>query len=417
MDRELTLFNLQRPEVIASPWSYYTRLRTEAPVYFDPYLNSWLLSRYADVANVLGDARFSVEMHHEARLGQLAPTEGSLRRAMRYLDGHVSFVDPPRHTRIRATLAPPFQPSRVRTLEALVAEAVTETLDRLSCVGEPDLVRDLAAPVPLRVIQKVLGLSGVELATLRRWSTAWGDVVGTPGHLPTGNRKALMVSVDELVDHLHGITSPQGRDDRRGTVTEMLVQSHEEGELSQTELISNLMMLVTAGNETTTNLISNCVLALIDDDSLWERLRADRSLLPAAIEELARVYPPTQYTARTALENVDIGGHVIQRGQAVVLILAAANRDPDMFDDPDVVRIDRPNARRQLAFGRGIHFCFGAPLARLETRLVLDGLLDGTQPRPAGPGRWRLNSTLRGLDSLPVQWNKEMQVTSEREYV
>lgn len=401
---ELTLYRLQQPEVIASPWSYYARLQTAAPVHFDPYLQSWLLSRHADVAAVLADARFSVEMQHESRLVPLVPDDESLKRAFRYLDRHISFVDPPEHTRIRATLAAPFKPRHVRLLEGWVSEVVDDTLQELRRTETPDVVRDLAAPVPLRVIAEMLGLDGVELMTVRRWSTAWGDLVGAPGHLPTGNREPLLAIVDELVERLKELVADHRRTGRRDTVTGALVQAVAAGELTEDELVSNLLILLTAGNETTTNLITNSILALIGDPDLWAHLSADPTLLPAAIEELARVHPSTQYTARRALEDVEIGGHEIRRGQSVVLMLAAANRDPDVFDDPDAIRLDRPNTRRHLAFGNGPHFCFGAPLARLEIRLVLDGLLSSDRLELAGPMTWRLNSNLRGLASLPVQW-------------
>ena len=392
---DLTLYNLQRPEVIASPWSYYSRLLAEGTA-FDPYLRCWLLARHADVTAVLADTRFSVAMRHEERLGRLVPGEDSVHRALRYLDRHVSFVDSPDHGRLRTALSVPFRPGHVRLLETYVTEVVSTALD-----GVSDVVRDLASPVPLRITQRMLGLS-VDVATLRRWSTAWGDVVSAPGHLPTGDRDRLMSTVDELVAGLEALVAEHRRTGRRDTVTGLLIQAVAGGRLDEDELIANLMMLVTAGNETTTNLISNAVLALLRDPELWSVLARDRALLPAAIEELARLYPPTQYTARTALVDVSIGGVDVAKGQSVVLLLAAANRDPAAFPDPDRLRLDRP-AARHLSFGHGTHFCFGAALARLEARVVLDGLLDRGRPRPTGEPSWRLNGNLRGMDSLPVR--------------
>jgi cytochrome P450 len=401
----LTLFSLQRPDVIASPWALHARLRTEAPVLFDPFLRCWVLSRHRDVAAVLADPRFSVVMDHEVRAARLPAGEDALRRAMRALDRHVSFMDPPAHGRVRGALAAPFAPRHVALLERYVAEVVSASLMRFATVADPDVVADLASRVPLLVIQRMLGLEAVDLETLRRWSTAWGDVVAAPGHVPTGDRARVMADVDELVEALERLVAEHRRDGERDTVTAALVRATAAGELTEQELLANLMMMVTAGNETTGNLIGSAIMALVEAPERWEQLRADRSLLPVAVEELARVHPPTQYTARRASEDVTIDGHQVERGQSVVVLLAAANRDPEVFDAPDELRFDRPNVRRHVAFGGGPHFCFGAPLARLEVRSVLDGLLDGGRPTLAGPARWRLNANLRGLDSLPVRWS------------
>jgi cytochrome P450 len=404
VERDLTLYCLLRPDVLADPWPYYERLRATAPVYFDPYLKSWLVTSYRLVAGLLTDRRFSTFMDHQRLLSRLSGDDSGLRRAATLLDRHVSFVDPPVHTRIRAPLAAPFQPRRVAALESRIRSLTADHLDRLWAADDPDAVRGLASPVPMRVVQYLLGAEHIDLAAFRRWSTAWGDVVGSPGHIPTGDRHRVLQAVDELIEHLQELIAEHRREVHRDTVTAALVRAVDDGRLSEEELLANLMMLTTAGAETTTNLISNAVLALTEQPELWERLRADRSLLAPAVEELARAYPPTQYTARIALEDMEVDGHMIRKGQSVVLILAAANRDPDEYGDPHAVRLDRPNIRRHLAFGAGPHFCFGAPLARLEARLVLDGLLDGPRPQPAGPIRWRLNGNLRGLESLPLRW-------------
>lgn len=404
VERGLTLYCLYRPEVVADPWPYYERLRATAPVYFDPYLKSWLVTGYRTVARILHDGRFSTSMEHEALLGRLSAGDSRLGRVARLLDRHVSFVDAPAHTRIRAPFAASFQPRRVLQMESRIRELTAGHLERLWAEEAPDAVQGLTSPVPMRVVQYLLGAEDIDLAAYRRWSTAWGDVVGSPGHVPTGDRHSVLRAVDELIEHLEALISDHRRDRREDTVTAALLRAVDAGQLSEEELLANLMMLTTAGAETTTNLISNALLALTEDPALWERLRADRSLLEPAVEEFARVFPPTQYTARIALEDMEVEGQAIRRGQAVVLILAAANRDPQEYSQPDAFRLDRPNPRRHLAFGIGPHFCFGAPLARLETRLVLDALLDGPRPRLAGPVRWRLNGNLRGLEALPLRF-------------
>jgi cytochrome P450 len=395
----LSLYDLQRPAVIADPWPWHWALLAADGLCWDPTVRSWLAGRHADVSRLLADPQFSAVTDH-ARSARSAPA--AVRHLFPLLDAHVSFVDPPEHTRLRRILADPFKPRHVEALEGFIAAAVAAALDRTAATGHIDVVTDLAYRIPLQVIQHLLGLDEVDLPTLRRWSNAWGDVVAAPGHLPTGDTTRLLDDVNDLIDHLHRTVAAH-RAEPRDTVTAGLVAATDTGRISEVELIANLMMLVTAGHETTANLIGNAVAALLDHPGLADRLRHDSDLLPAAVDELARLYPPTQYTARTARAEVRIGDAQIQPGQAVVLVLAAANRDPGAFPDPDTLRLNRPATPRHVAFGHGPHFCFGAPLACLETRLVLAGLLDRcTELRPAGTPRWRLNGNLRGLASLPV---------------
>ncbi|MEN3308270.1 MAG: hypothetical protein V7603_4472 [Micromonosporaceae bacterium] len=397
VDSPPSLYDLQRPESIADPWPLYRRLLAAEGPLWDRGVRSWLVARHADVSRLLDDRGLSAATNHD-RAAAYAPPE--IRHIFPLLDAHVSFVDPPDHTRMRQVLGDPFKPRHVHALAQWITTAVDEVLDR--CADRMDVVADLSLPVPLMVIRHLLGLEEVALSTLHRWSTAWGHVVAAPGHLPTGDTTELRHDLDELIASLHAAVAAH-RDCARDTITGLLVRAADEGRLREVELIGNLMMLVTAGQETTGNLISNAVAALLDRPALAGSLRARPDLLPAAVEELARLYPPTQYTVRTARTAVEVGAVRIEAGQSVVLMLAAANRDPAAFANPDAVRLDRPAKPRPVAFGHGPHFCFGAPLARLETQLVLAGLLDRcTDLRPAGERRWRANGNLRGLATLPV---------------
>jgi cytochrome P450 len=400
--RPYSLYDLARPEFIADPWPLYRWLLANDGPYWDPGVRSWLVARHADVSRLLDDRGLSAATDH-ARAAAFAPPE--LRHLFPLLDAHVSFVDPPDHTRLRGLLGDPFKPRHLTALadwiRALVDDVLAGAGDRF------DVVADLSLPVPLQVIRHLLGMEDVDLATIHRWSTAWGHVVAAPGHLPTGDTRRLREDLDDLIAGLSAAVSAH-RAGPRDTVTGMLVRAADAGRLSGAELIGNLMMLVTAGQETTGNLISNAVAALLDRPGLAELLRARPDLLPAAVDELARVYPPTQYTVRTARAAISVGGQRIEPGQSVVLMLAAANRDPAAFPDPEQVRLDRPAKPRPVSFGHGPHFCFGAPLARLETGLVLAGLLaHGTDLRPAGERRWRANGNLRGLAALPIIVRRE----------
>lgn len=397
--RAPSLYDLQRPESIADPWPLYRWLLQLDGPYWDRAVRSWLVARHEDVSRLLEDKRLSAVTDH-ARACAYAPPE--IRHIFPLLDAHVSFVDAPDHTRMRQVLGDPFKPRRVQELSEWIAGTVAESLDRCTGTGRMDVVADLSLPVPLRVIRHLLGMPDVELDTLHRWSTAWGHVVASPGHLPTGDTAQLRTDLADLIANLHAAVAAH-RERPRDTITGRLVQAADDGRISDVELVGNLMMLVTAGQETTGNLISNAVAALLDRPALARRLRAHPDLLPAAVDEFARMFPPTQYTVRTARTGIDVAGRHIEPGHSVVLMLAAANRDPQAFEDPDTVRLDRPARPRPVAFGHGPHFCFGAPLARLETQLVLAGLLARcTDLRPAGERRWRANGNLRGLAALPI---------------
>jgi cytochrome P450 len=411
-DSPPTLYDLSRPEITADPWQWYAHLRALGPVVRDRATGSWLVTRHADVTAVLADkARFTVFMDHKARASQ-APA--AMRQAFFYLDRIIAFVDAPDHSRQRSALAGPFTRPNVQDLNHLVTGLVDAALDRVATSGRMDVVADLAARIPLQVISHLLGCDQtddeVDLDTLRRWSAAWGTVVAAPGHIPAGpSRDRVLADVDDLIAYLKTLVAAHRAAPRvgkpRDTVTSALVRAADAGVLDEDELVGNLMMLLAAGNETTTNLISNTVAALIDHPWLPHQLRGQPDLVPQAVEELARRDPPNQYTARIACTDVDLHGHRIPAGQSVVLMLAAANRDPAAFPDPDALKLDRPTTPRHVGFGHGAHYCFGAPLARLETQQVLARVLTRCPDlQPTGPRRWRGNPNLRGLAELPVRF-------------
>src|SRR6266545_5947902 len=341
--RQQSLYDLQHPEVIADPWGWYRSLLAGRGPRWDPTVRSWLVARHADVSRVLTDLRFSAVADH-TRAARCAPA--ALRRIYPLLDGHVSFVDPPDHTRLRGVLADRFKPRHVQALDSFIRDAIAGALDRAAAAGRMEVMADLAVPVPMLVIQRALGLDGVDVATLRRWSNAWGNVVAAPGHLPTGDISILITDIGELIGFLRqAVARCRTRPD--DTLTGMLVAAADDGALSEDELIGNLMMLVTAGNETTASLIGNAVAALAQRPRLADQLRVQPDLLPTAVEELARLYPATQYTVRTARASMTISGRRVEGGQAVVLMLAAANRDPEAFPSPDTFRLDRPATPRR----------------------------------------------------------------------
>jgi cytochrome P450 len=357
---------------------------------WDGRAGCWLVARHADVAALLVDRRLSAAMDH-GRIAAIAPEP--TRHWYPLLDAHISFVEGADHARLHAVLAALFRPRALVAVSDFVTDLARDAVAAVAPGGRMDVVADLAWPLPLAVMAHMLGLS-VDLADLRRWSSAWGQVVAAPAHLPTGDTRQLRADANDLIDYLRGVV----RSPAPGTFAARIA-----AELSETEAVAALQMLVTAGHETTANLIGNAAAHLLDHPETADLLRTRPDLIPATVDEFGRLYPPTQYTARTALEPLVVGKHLIPRGASVVLMLAASCRDPDAFPDPDTFRLDRPASPAPLTFGRGVHACFGAPLARLETAAAIGALLAGCADlRPAGTRRWRDNPNLRGLDSLPI---------------
>ncbi|MFG2045533.1 cytochrome P450 [Dactylosporangium sp. NPDC048998] len=403
LDR-LSLLQLQLPDTIADPTGFYDRL-LDAGTVLDPVLGVWLVPRHADVRAVLAHPAASVAMDHAGALARF-PGAG-LEQTFAALDLHVSFVDGDRHRRLRRVLAEPVQVRHVRTrLAGLIMDAVTGALDDLTGRAVPDLVTGFAARIPIDVTRRLLAIpADVSTATIRRWSLAWGDVVAAPGHVPTRDRTATLAAIAELAAFLRQHVTD--REAAPGTaMIDALVAAMHQGAISRDALIANLMMAITAGNETTTNLLSAVLMVLADEPRLWAVLQEDPQQIPDAVIELGRLYPPTQYTARRLLQPATLStGQTLPAGASVVLMLAAANRDPAVFPEPDRIRLDRPG--RPVTFGHGPHSCFGAPLARLEVETAVRALTARyTRLRPR-PGRsWRHNANLRGLAHLPVQLDR-----------
>lgn len=399
---ELSLVQLQQPDTIADPSGFYDRLLAADGAVFDPVAGAWLASRHGDVRRLLTHPGTSVRMDHAGTLARFAGA--GLEEAFEALDLHVSFVDGEQHRTLRRVLAEPVQVRQVRTrLAEPIEQAVAAALDDLAGHDDADLVAEFAARIPIDVTRHLLAIpASVDTATIRRWSLAWGDVVAAPGHVPTTDRAATLRTAAELTGFLRQhVTS---REQRPGTsMIDALVAAMHAGAISRDALVANAMMLLTAGNETTTNLLSAVVMVLADEPPLWALLQDDPQQIPDAVAELGRLHPPTQYTARRLLQPVTLStGEALPAGASVVLILAAANRDPAAFPQPDRILLDRPG--HAVTFGHGAHACFGAPLARQELETAVRLLTARYRRISPLPGRrWRHNANLRGLAHLPIQ--------------
>jgi cytochrome P450 len=390
------------PEVHANPYPMYARLRAEDPVHWSALMEAWVLTRYDDVVAVLTDSRFSAD-RRQARnrfADEIARREeefGPFGRTRTMLTS-----DPPEHTRLRRLVSKAFTPRMVEGLRPRIQEIVDELLDADAQNGRMDIIRDLAYPLPVIVIAEMLGVPPEHRDQFKHWSDEIVGVLGGP-LVPQETLERSRVAVHELAEYLSGVIVERRREPREDLVSG-LIAAEEQGQiLSEDEMLATAMLLLVAGNETTTNLIGNGMLSLLRNPDEMERLCADPSQVPTAVEELLRYDGPVQATGRVAIEDLEIGGQKVTKGQAVLTVLGAANRDPAQFGKPDELDLDRqPN--EHVAFGDGIHFCLGAPLARAEGQIAFETLLRRfAHPRLETDNlQWGGSFILRGLKGLPI---------------
>lgn len=398
------LLDLLAPAARADPYPLYRRILAEAPVAEGPR-GVHTFARYADCAALLRDPRASSDDRNGAAYRALAAA-GELGDDVRArLDGQpFLFRDPPEHTRLRRLVSSAFTPRVVADLEPRVAALVDELLDPASARGELDVVADLARPLPVAVICDLLGVPRADAVRFRSWSAALGRTLDPVFALSPEERAGQDAALAGLTGYLADLADR--RRDRPGDdLLSALVAVEERGEhLTRAETVATALLLLVAGHETTVSLIANGALALLRAPAVLADLRADPGLAPAVVEEVLRHDPPVHYRTRVALEDLPVGGVTVPAGERIVVLIGAAHRDPARFADPDRFDPGRPD-NRHLAFGAGIHFCLGAPLARLEGRLALQALAARlVDPRPAGDLAYGPGAALRGLEALPVEF-------------
>jgi len=399
-DAELSLFRLLDPDVLADPYPLFHQLRREDPVHWDPFLHSWVVTRYSDVIRVLRDfsAQCTPSSEHLTAIGLSA-----LNPVAKVMVKQMLFLDPPAHTRIRSLAAAAFTPQRVEVLRSHIRDIVRTLLAKVKPNGRMDVIADLAEPLPSIVTAEMLGLQVADHRQLKLWSQDFAEVLGNFQHNPDRVSKLLKTTEDMTAYFRSAMRKTNLRPD--GLVSSLMNAEIAGDRLTEDEVIANSIITMVGGQETTPNLIGNGVLALLRNPDQLEKLRANLSLIPSAVEELLRYESPSQQTARLAPEDTELGGKQIRKGQVVRAVMAAANRDPERFPDPDRLDITRPD-NRHVAFGHGGHFCFGAPLGRLEGQIAFEEMVRQL-PRwslEPGPLVWRTNLGLRGLTSLPIKF-------------
>jgi len=399
------MFDPRDPAFLADPYPVYHRLRETAPVWKAPF-GRWLVTRYEDGAQVLRDRRMGKDYTDpEALRRRFGPT-ALQEPAVVELSHMMLMRDPPDHTRLRSLVTKAFTARRIEQLRGRIAEITDALLDRVIGQGGMDAIRDLAFPLPVLVICELLGVPEEDREGFVT-STGSGAALLNPTPPTRAELDAANAGTEATGAYFETLFEQRRREPKDDLIT-MLVQAEEAGDrLSTAELRANVTLLFGAGHETTVNLIGNGLLSLQRNRAQWEALRDDRSLIPNAIEEVLRYECPVQAVARTVAEPMELGGQALDKGEIVVVLVGAANRDPAVFADPDRFDITRDD-QRLLSFGGGIHYCLGAQLARIEAAVVFEALLRRlpglTLPDSDRP-QWRQSFTLRGLTSLPAVWS------------
>jgi pimeloyl-[acyl-carrier protein] synthase len=400
------VFDPMSPAFRADPYPIYDFLRQNAPVFLMPGWNTWFLTRYDDAVMLLRDPRFG----HGSGIGNYTGPE--TQRALWEMQSHWMLVrNPPDHTRLRGLVHKAFTPRVIEALRGRVEQTANDLIDAVESKRSMDLIADFAFPLPVAVISQMLGVPASEQEMFKDWARDLAGTLDIDDRAETYDRGSK--ATEEISAYLKTLIAERRRNPKDDLMSALIAAEEQGDRLSEPELIANLILLLVAGHETTQNLIGNGTLALLRHPDQLDMLRravqdangsaATLPLMKTAVEELLRYDSPVQFTSRVALEDIEIDGQVIPRGSSVGTMLGSANRDPARFNDPnrlDITRAENPH----MAFGNGIHYCLGAPLARMEGGIAFATLLRRL-PKLAlatDTPEYRDTYVLRGLKSLPL---------------
>jgi cytochrome P450 len=397
-------FDPSDPSFLADPYPAYDRLRREAPVLFDERSNHWLISRHRDVSALLRDRRFGRSYRHVATHEEMGRAEEPewQRPFWDVVRNGMLDLEPPNHTRLRSLVSKVFTPRRFESLRPAVRTIMDGLVDEVAGAGEFDLISAIAEPLPVAVIAELLGVPEKDRHLLRPWSA---DMVAmfelSPSDEPA--RRAVRAA-EEFAGYLRGLARTRRQEPGDDLISALAQAAEPRDRLTEDELIGTCVLLLNAGHEATVNATGNGWLALLRHPDELERLRDDPSLVPSAVEELLRFDSPSPMFERWVLEDTTIDGHRVPKGSELALLLGSANRDPEAFDRAEQLDLSR-RENPHVTFGAGIHFCLGAPLARLELQESLATLirrLPNMAPVDLDEPRWKPSFVLRGLQELRI---------------
>ena len=386
----------------ANPFPFYAQLRAEAPVF--PVMlrgkqRAWLVTRYDDVLTVLKDERFAKDRHNAMTPEQLKKVP-YMPAMFKSIEQNMLGLDEPDHTRLKALIHKAFTPRLVEQMRDQIQAETNKLLDKAELQGKMDLMADFALPLPLIMIGRILGIPAEDNAKFSRWTKTFVSA-GT-----NRNPLILVPSIMGFMGYFKKLIKERSRYPKDDLITALVQAKEGNDQFTEDEVLSMIFLLLSAGHETTVNLIGSGMLALLENPDQLARLRNEPGLIRTGIEELVRyVVPAEMASERYAREDVTIAGTTIRRGEIVLAVLGSANRDSNYFDNPDTLDITREK-NKHLSFGQGIHYCVGAPLSRLEGQIAINTLLQrmpnlrlGVAPEQL---RWKGTFILRGLEALPV---------------
>lgn len=398
-DKNLSLLRMTSPEILRDPHQIYRPLRDYDPVHWDPYMHAWVVTAYNEVVTVLmsysADRTPAPAYLDELGLSFMTPfAEVMLKQMM--------FMDAPKHSRLRNLCSAAFTPRRVEGLRNVIEATVDELIDNILPNGRMDMIAEFANPLPAIVTARLLGVPREDHEKLHAWVLDLAEVLGNFQHHPS-RVKQIVQSLEDLKSYVAAIMDEQRKAPTGGLISSLMEAEVDGQRLSDEEVIANTIITLIGGHETTTNLIASGFLTLLQNPSLMRQLRGNPQIVGTAVEELLRWESPVQHTARIAPGDMQLGGKAIAKGSRVVAVLAAGNRDPNRFPDPERIDLLRAD-NRHLAFGWAAHFCFGAPLARMEGQIAFNKLLQRLEKPVLAEEQlvWRENAGLRGLTRLNI---------------
>lgn len=399
-------FDSRRPELQDNPYPYYGRLRNEDPVHWSEPHQAWVLTRYADVSAVLRDPRFSAAARLRDALDSLPPAaQAELAVVAGAVSKTLAYLDLPEHTRLRRLVNIAFQPRVVETLRPQIQKVADALIDRVQDSGHMDVVSDYAHPLRLLVSAEMLGLPAGDIEELMQWVDEFTTSASVHGLGDPGPRRCAERAMGRLTGYFRTVLEERRQRPGGDLISALLTAQYDGDRLDDDELVAACLMLFIGGNQSTRAIVSIGILALLRHPDQLNALYEDRSRIGSAVEELLRYDALNQGLIRIAIQEVVLGGKTIHRGERVLLLLTAANRDPAQFTAPDRLDVER-NPNRHIAFGSGVHFCTGAPLGRAVIQIALSTVVSRLPELrlAAETVEWRDGLRAHGLMSLPVSF-------------
>ncbi|MBW4636527.1 MAG: cytochrome P450 [Iphinoe sp. HA4291-MV1] len=397
-------FNPFDKEFHANPYPIYHRLRSEDPVHRYFLEDDWVLTRYADVKAILRSGR--VRTHNQPELLQLKnqylQNQGKNLNALDHASNKFLFyMNPPDHTRLRGLVVKAFSPAVVERMRPCIQQIVNDLLGQIQSKGTMDVITDLASPLPVTVIGKMLGIPNEAQDQLHQWSNVLFRILDSLVSLE--EYEVINKVIEDFQEYLRNLVAEREKDPQEDLISTLIAAREENERLSQEELLATCILLFMTGEETTVNTIGNGMLALLNHPEQLKTLIQEPTIIQNAVEEILRYDSPVQMTTRIAIDNIEIGNQTIQAGEKIIICLGSANRDPAQFPNPEQLNLNRTE-NNHLAFGDGIHYCLGSALARAQAQIAINTLLQQFPDLKLASDKleWRKNIVLRGLKTLPV---------------